>query len=176
MSRPAAPVVPPKDLGLLEEILRRLLADHERMLACLDRNREAIRQADMDALKSVCEEQNAIVQQLAELEKSRLVVVGRLTQRLQPQAEAPLSMSQIADAVDEPAGRRLSALAGQLRSAVEEVRAASAVLRAAGQALARHMSGLMQTVQSALSRARVYSPRGQLAVGAQSRYAIDLTS
>lgn len=176
MTRPAEPAVPPEDLSLLEEILRRQLADHQRMLDCLDRNREAIRLADMEAIKSVCEEQNAIVQQLAELEKSRLVVVGRLTQRLQPRAAEPLSMSQIAEAVGEPAGRRLAALAGQLRSAVDEVRAASAVLKAAGQALARHMSGLMQTVQSALTRARVYSPRGQLAVGAQSRYAIDLTS
>jgi methyl-accepting chemotaxis protein len=146
------------------------------MLACLGRNREAIRRADMDAIKAVCEEQNAIVQRLAELEKSRLVLVGRLTQHLQPQAETPLSMRQIAEAVDEPAGRRLSALAGQLRAAVDEVRAASAVLKAAGEALARHMSGLMQTVQSALTRAGVYSPRGRLAVGAQSRYAIDLTS
>jgi hypothetical protein len=176
MTRPAEPAVPPEDLNQLEQILRRQLTDHERMLVCLERNREAIRQADMDAIKSVCEEQNAIVQQLAELEKSRLVVVGRLTQRLRPQAPAPLSMSQIAEALDEPAGRRLSALAAQLRNAVEEVRAASAVLKAAGQALARHMSGLMQTVQSALTRARVYSPRGQLALGAQSRYAIDLTS
>jgi hypothetical protein len=109
MNRPAEAAVPPDDLELLEQVLRRLLADHERMLACLGRNREAIRRADMDAIKAVCEEQNAIVQRLAELEKSRLVLVGRLTQHLQPQAETPLSMRQIAEAVDEPAGRRLSA-------------------------------------------------------------------
>ena len=80
-----------------------------------------------------------------------------------------------AEAVGEPAGR-LAALADQLRATVEDVRRVSAVVRKAGDALARHMSGLMQTVHSALSRARVYSRRGQLATGAQSRFSIDVTS
>jgi hypothetical protein len=130
----------------------------------------------MDAIKSVCQEQNRLAQQLAELEKSRLTVVGRLTESLHPQAAAPLSLNQIAEAAGEPAGDRLTALAGQLRAAVQEVKRASTVVRTAADALARHMSGLMQTVHSALTRARVYGRRGRLDTGAQSRFAIDVTS
>ncbi|MHC4082607.1 MAG: flagellar export chaperone FlgN [Planctomycetota bacterium] len=172
----ARTVMPEDQLTLLERILVRQLEDHKRMLACMERNREAVRHADMDAIKSICQEQNVLAQQLAELEKSRLTVVGRLTESLQPRAAKPLSLVQIAEAAGEPVGHRLAALAGQLRATVEEVRRASAVIRTAADALARHMSGLMQTVHSALTRARVYSRRGRLATGAQSRFSIDVTS
>ncbi|MHC4218133.1 MAG: flagellar export chaperone FlgN [Planctomycetota bacterium] len=172
----AVAAVSDDELTVLEQLLLRQLEDHKRMLVCLEQNREAVRRADMDAIKQVCQEQNSIAQRLAELEKSRLVVVGRMTQRLQPQAAAPLSMQQIAEAVGEPAGDRLAGLAGQLRASVEEVRKASAVVRKAGDALARHMSGLMQTVHSALTRARVYSRRGQLATSDQCRFSVDVTT
>jgi len=178
MKRPdeaAKAVVPDDEIALLERILRGQLDDHKRMLDCMERNREAVRHADMEAIKLVCQEQNSLAQHLAELEKARLTAVGRLTESLEPQAAAPLSVSQIAEAAGEP-GRRLTALADQLRATVQEVRRASTVVRTAADALARHMSGLMQTVHSALTRARVYSHRGRLATGAQSRFSIDVTS
>ncbi len=168
--------LPANELTMLERILVRQLEGHKQMLACMERNREAVRHADMDAIKSVCQEQNTLAQQLAELEKSRLIVVGRLTESLHPQAAAPLSLVQIAEAAGEPAGDRLTALAGQLRATVQEVRRASTVVRTAADALARHMSGLMQTVHSVLTRARVYSRRGRLATGAQARFSIDVTT
>jgi hypothetical protein len=171
-----AAVVGQDDLALLEQILHRQLEHHQRMLECMERNREAVRRADMEAITRVCQEQNSIAQQLSELEKSRLAVVGRLTECLQPQAAAPLSVSQIAEAVGEPAGGRLLALAGQLRTTVQELRRMSSVVRTAAEALARHMSGLMQTVHSVLTRARVYSHRGRLTPGAQARFSIDVTT
>ncbi|MHC4320223.1 MAG: flagellar export chaperone FlgN [Planctomycetota bacterium] len=158
MKRPdeaAKAVVPDDEIALLERILRGQLDDHKRMLDCIERNREAVRNADMEAIKLVCQDQNSLAQHLAELEKVRLTAVGRLTESLQPQAATPLSVSQIAEAVGEPAGPRLTALADQLRATVQEVRRASTVVRTAADALARHMSGLMQTVHSALTRARV---------------------
>ena len=85
----ARTVMPEDQLTLLERILVRQLEDHKRMLACMERNREAVRHADMDAIKSICQEQNVLAQQLAELEKSRLTVVGRLTESLQPRAAKP---------------------------------------------------------------------------------------
>ncbi|MHC4968830.1 MAG: flagellar export chaperone FlgN [Planctomycetota bacterium] len=179
MKRPdeaAKAVVPDDEIALLERILRGQLDDHKRMLDCIERNREAVRNADMEAIKLVCQDQNSLAQHLAELEKVRLTTVGRLTESLQPQAATPLSVSQIAEAVGEPAGPRLTALADQLRATVQEVRRASTVVRTAADALARHMSGLMQTVHSALTRARVYSRRGRLATGAQSRFSIDVTT
>jgi hypothetical protein len=172
----ARAAVPEADLALLEQILRSQLDGHKQLLACIERGREAVREADMEAIKRICTEENAIAQQLAELEKGRLVVVGRMTEAIHPQAAAPLSVSQITEVIDEPAGRRLSAVAGQLRATVEDVRKASAVVRGAAEALGRHMAGLMQTVHSALTRAQVYSHRGRLATGAQSQFCIDVTT
>jgi hypothetical protein len=115
--------LPASEFTMLERILVLQLDGHKRMLACIERNREAVRHADMDTIKSVCQEQNQLAQQLAELEKSRLTIVGRLTESLQPQAKAPLSLDEIAEAAGQPTGDRLTALAEQLRAAVQEVRA-----------------------------------------------------
>jgi hypothetical protein len=165
-----------QDLSQLEQILRRQLDGHHRLLDCIERNREAVRRADMDAIRSICEQENAVAQELAELEKARLYVVGRLTEVLRPDAAAPLSVSEISQALDKPESHRLTALAAQLRNTIQEVRRASEVVRAAADALARHMGGLMQTVQSALGRAPVYGRLGRLATGAQSQFCVDVTS
>ncbi len=164
------------DIRLLEATLRRKLEAHKQLLVCVERNREAVRQADMQQIRSICEEQNTVAQGLAELEKVRLALVGRLTERLEPNAQRPVSLSRIAAELDEPAGGRFKTLAAQLKHAVEEVRKASAVVRAAADTLARHMSGLMQTVQSVLGRATVYGRRGRIETGQQNQFCVDIRS
>ncbi len=165
-----------RDIRLLEETLRRQLEAHKQLLACVERNREAVRQADMQQIRSVCEEQNTVAQGLAELEKVRLTLVGRLTERLEPDAQQPVSLGRIAAELDEPAGGRFQALAAQLKQTIEEVRKASAVVRTAADTLARHMSGLMQTVQSAMGRATVYGRRGRIETGQQNQFCLDIRS
>ena len=165
-----------REIRLLEATLRRQLEAHKQLLVCVERNREAVRQADMQQIRSICEEQNTVAQELAELEKVRLALVGRLTERLEPNAQRPVSLSRIAAELDEPAGGRFKTLADQLKHAVEEVRKASAVVRAAADTLARHMSGLMQTVQSVLGRATVYGRRGRIETGQQNQFCLDIRS
>ena len=85
-----------------------------------------------------------------------------------------MPVAAIAESVDEPDRTRLLALGEQLRSTMGQVRRASSVVRAAAEALDRHMAGIVHTVQSALSRARVYGSRGRLAAGAQMHFSVDL--
>ena len=165
-----------REITLLEENLRRQLEAHRQLLDCIERNREAIRRADMQQIRSICDQENTVAQHLAELEKVRLVLVGRVTEHLEPDAGQPVSMSRIAEALDEPAAGRFAALAAQLRAMVEEVRKASAIVRTATDALARHMSGLLQTVHSALGRAKVYGRRGMLVTGEQNQFCVDIKS
>ena len=165
-----------REITLLEENLRCQLLAHRQLLACIERNREAIRRADMQQIRSICEQENTVAQNLAELEKVRLVLVGRVTEHLEPDAGQPVSMSRIAEALDGPAAGRFEALAAQLRAMIEEVRKASAVVRTATDALARHMSGLLQTVHSALGRAKVYGRRGMLVMGEQNQFCVDIKS
>ncbi len=171
-----APIVPPEHVERLERILHELLGGHDQLLVLIQRIREAVRKADLQEIVSLCEQENTLAQRLAELEKERLVLVGTVTELLSPAAEVPLSLGRIAEAVGQPAGHALSELAGKLRSIVAEARQASSVLRAASESLGRHMGGLMQTVQGAISRANVYSHRGRITGGTRSQLGVDLTS
>ena len=165
-----------REVSVLEDNLRHQLEAHRELLTCIERTSEAVRQADMQQIRSICQEQNTVAQRLAELEKVRLTLVGKLTERLEPDAERPVSLSRIASELDEPSGGRFETLAAQLKHAVEDVRKASTVVRTATDALARHMTGLMQTVQSALGRATVYGRRGRLETSQQYQFCLDIKS
>ncbi len=160
----------------LEQILHSQQQDYEKLGQLIQRKREAIRQADMNAIADLCQKENTIAQHVTELEKTRLILSAELTRTLDPKASRPLSMSEVAQAIDEPNRSRLLQLSQALRETIEEVRAASSIVRAAADGLSRHMGGLLQTVQSALSRARVYSDRGRIATGAQYQFCLDLKS
>ena len=160
----------------LEQILRSQQQDYEKLGQLIERTRQAIRKADINAIADLCQEENTIAQHVTELEKARLILAGKLTETLDPTASKPLSISEVAQAIDEPNRSRMLQLSDELRSTVEEVRGSSRIVRAAADALARHMGGLLQTVQSALSRARVYSDQGRIATGAQYQFCLDLKS
>ncbi len=160
----------------LEAILRAQVQGHTRLLACIERKRTAIRSADIRAVESLCGEENAITPKICDLEKKRLDVIGRLTAALAPSAAAPLTVSEIAARLDQQKQERLLALAAQLREVLADVKKQSAIVRAAADALARHMGGIVQTVHSALSRAGVYGHRGRIILGAQVASSLDLKS
>ena len=160
----------------LEQILHGQQQDYEKLGKLIQCKREAIRQADMNAIAQLCQQENTIAQHVTELEKTRLILSAELTRTLDPTASRPLSMSEVAQAIDEPNRSRLLQLSQALRGTIEEVRAASSIVRAAADGLSRHMGGLLQTVQSALSRARVYSDRGRIATGAQYQFCLDIKS
>ena len=50
-----------------------------------------------------------------------------------------------------------------------------AVIKAATQSLVAHMDGLMQHVTRALSRTRLYDPRGRINAGAATTGGLDVT-
>lgn len=160
----------------LEQILCGQQQQYQKLGQLIQGKREAIRQADMSAIAELCQQENTIAQHVMEMEKARLILTGELTRALVPTASRPMSISEVAKAVDEPNRSRLLQLSQSLRSTIEEVRAASGIVRAAADGLSRHMSGLLQTVQSALSRARVYSDQGRIASGAQCQFCLDLKS
>ena len=165
-----------QDVTQLAEILEAQLHGHGQLLDLMSRNREAVRQADMTTIEAVCGRQNTVGQHLAELEKQRLMVVGRFTARLAPEAERPLTVGEIAAGLEPPAAQRLEALADALRPAVERVREESSLVRQAAEALAGHMTGIMHAVHAVLSGAQVYGRTGEIAGGAPCRLCVDVTS
>ena len=159
-----------------ERLLRGQLEANQQLLACVQRKRQAIRVADIAAISAVCADEHAIIQRLTETEKHRLELVGRVTAALKPKSDKPLTISQIAGELAEPHQTRVVALAAQLRDAMVELKHQSSVVRSAAETLGRHMSGIVQTVHSALSRARVYGRRGRIDAGAQLQSVFDIKS
>ena len=180
MSVPDTRKRPTVDLNTAVQMLERLLGaqieEHQRLRTCIDRKREAIRAADIDAITSVCGDENAIIQRIGELEKRRLELVARMTQAVAPKAAAPMTMSQLGASLGEAPGARLTAYADQLKALINDVKRQSSIVRAAAETLSNDMNGIVQTVHSALTRARVYSRRGQINLGVQLESSLDLKS
>jgi hypothetical protein len=160
----------------LERILRDQIEMHRHLLQCISRKKVAISTAHITDITKLCGEENVIVQRLAESEKHRLALVGKLTQVLDSKAAKPLTVMEIAAQAREPQQSRIAALAAQLRESLEQVQRESSIVRTAADALGRHMSGIMQTVHAALSRARVYGQRGRIAIGVQMPSVLDIKS
>lgn len=163
-------------IGLLESILCAQHDDYKKIAKLIERKQEAIRNANMQDITGICQEEQVVAQHATQLEKQRLVLTGDLTSRLQPNASEPLTVSRIADALDEPDRDRILELTNALKQTVKEVRQASSIVRKAADALATHMSGLLQTMQSVLSKAQVYSQQGRISAATQSQFCLDIKS
>ena len=160
----------------LHRVLRAQLEGYGRLLSAIRNKREAIRSADIDGITNLCHEENTIAQRLGDLEKYRLQLVGQITETVDPDAEAPLSLNEIVALASGEERAQLSVLAADLRQAVDAVRQESAIVRRAAEALSTHVTGLMQKVQSALSRLPMYGQRGRIEVDQHFSCAVDVTS
>lgn len=165
-----------KLVRLLEGILCAQHDDYKKIAEYIARKQEAIRNANMEDITNICQHEHVVAQHATQLEKQRLVLIGEITSRLQPNASDPLTVSQIAESLAEPDRNRILELAGALQQTVNEVRAASSIVRKASDALAVHMGGLLQTMQSVLSKAQVYSQKGRISIATQSQFCLDIKS
>jgi len=166
----------PAMLEGLEKLLRAQLEAHQSLLTMLERKREAVRQAKIETIGEIVEQERTLIARISEIERGREQLVVRLTQHLQPDANEPLALSVIAEQAAEPVQSRLLGLSAQLRELVMDVRQTSSIVRNAAEALSNHISGVMQTFHAALSRAGVYGRQGQLAGGAQMEFSVDVKS
>lgn len=135
-----------KQLNQLESHLRDLLTEHESLLTLVRRKQKAMREADARLVGDCCELENERVQKIGEIEKTRQVVVAELTAMLAPGAAKPLTVSQIAERLDEPQRGKLLVLQAKLVGVIHDVRQESAVTKAAMERLLSHVNGMVQTI------------------------------
>lgn len=160
----------------LERILCLQLEAQRRVTDFIARKQDAVRRAQIKTVAAICEQEQPVVRRLGELETQRKELIGQLTAALGNAAGGPLTVSQIAAAIGDPAGARLISLAHELKQMITTAQRSSSILRVAAEALARHMAGVMQVVGSAMSGAHVYGRKGQVALGAPVQFSIDLKS
>jgi N-acetylglucosamine-6-phosphate deacetylase len=165
-----------EQLDRLTRLLAAQTEGHHRLLQCIGRKRKAIKEADIDSITQLCRKEQALAQGIREMERQRLDIVGRLTRAWAPQAQSALSLREIAERGGSTWQEPLTELAGALRKAIDDVRRESSIVRAAADALSRHITGVMQTVNSAMSRVQLYERCGRIAVGAQMDFCVDLKS
>jgi len=176
------PADPDKDRRTSIELLRQLLTKqielHDQMLECVNRKREAIRAADVDALTKTCEREQVIVQRLLDLEQRREPLVKHLAGLLgmEQDDEESLTSSALAERLEEPSRGMVQALTAQLREKVLQLRNEHSIVRHAAEALSRHMSGIMQNVQSVMNQTRVYERRGRMAAATPVSSSVDVKS
>lgn len=163
-------------VGELEALMRDLLVRYERIRTLADERLDAIRRSDGGRLARVIGMENEIIQEIAEIEKRRIGVVGRFAERLGSPSRTQTTMSWIAERLGEPVRGRLLALARTLRETIEVVRRENAVARTAAETLAQHMSGLLRTVAAHLNHAKTYGRRGTVDAGPSVVSALDVTS
>lgn len=163
-------------VGELEGLMRELVVLYEQLATMSEKHLEAIRAADAHGLAACVRSENALVQRVAEAEKTRIRVVGGLAEALGAPGKGETTMRWIASRVDGSGSDRLSDLAVRLRGLMGRVAETNAVARRASETLAKHMEGLMREVARELNHAQVYGRTGCVESGARVVSGLDVKS
>lgn len=136
----------------------------------------AMRQADTRALGACLTQENGAVQEIAEVEKRRVRIVGELARSLGSSEGVGTSVSWIADRLGPGVRERLMTRAQALRELMESVRQENEVAAIVAERLARHMEGLWAQVSASLNHSKTYGRKGAVQPGPRVVSALDLTS
>lgn len=163
-------------LGELEQILREMIAHHEKLADLSVVCHDAMRRADTEALGSCIQAENEVVQMIADTEKKRIRVVGVLASHLGSPARNQTKLSWIAERCPESARVRVEALSGRLVASIRALHERNAILQAAAETLSRHMNGIRKQLNATLNHAKTYGCKGAVDAGPSVISAIDLRS
>lgn len=172
------PTLQPIDLNAasadLDAALRELIGIYQRMLELAERRRDAISKAEPRKLAVCVAEENDLVQQVAEIEKKRMVAATQLASALGLPGKSQTTVTAIAAKLTGEPAARLSRSAAALRDIAERVRRTNEIVKAAAESLASHVEGLMRTVQNQLTKATTYEARGRMNIRPTAPAALDL--
>jgi hypothetical protein len=163
----------------LDELEKLLAAQHEvyrALLHAVERKREAIRTAAVETVIEISGKEEVIVGRLEAMDGQRRQLLARVSAEMGERTGESLTVRQIAERLDEPTRTRLLALAAQLRETILALRRESSVVRTGAEALGRHMGGIIQSMQTAISKAAVYGRRGRIAAATQIPCSVDVRS
>lgn len=157
----ATPVQRKQALERLDATLRQSIDRQRQLLQLLQRKRDAMRAGDADLMADLTRAENAQVQAISEIEKSRLKLVAELTLLVDAQAPEPLKLAELAEHFPEPTRGKLLVMRTQLLDAMHAVQAETAVAKRAAETLVRHVSGLVRTLATVSHGHAAYSPIGR---------------
>ena len=159
----------------LEELLDEQCSLYQNLESLVAEQREALRVADVEKLVTVSTNERTILAEIHKIDQRRIELASAIAGELGLSTEQP---PVLADLLEHSGARRsrLVSVADELRRLVAKTRAASSVVRTAAESLARHMQGIVQTVEAGFSRAGVYERAGRITEGSPWQTAIDIRS
>lgn len=160
----------------LERILGDLSEQYSRLHSLAQARLAAMRRADPAALGACISQENLAVQEIVEVEKRRVRIVGELASMLGSGKGVGTPMGWIAERIDGPIGERLTTKAQNLRNVMETVRRLNEVGAVVAERLSRHMEGLWAQVAATLNHSKTYGRMGAVQPGPRVVSALDLTS
>ncbi len=145
----------------LESTLRASIDRHGQLVSLLERKRAAMRDGNATLMTDLTRLENAQVQAISELEKTRLKLVADLTLCVVPGSPEPLKLADLAEHFPEPTRGRLLVMRAQLLDQMKAAQAQTAVVKRAGEALVRHVDGLVKTLVNVSHGGAAYGPVGR---------------
>lgn len=159
----------------LEELLEQQRLLYTRLDGLVTDQREAVRSADVESLVTASTAERDLVEAIRVIDLRRGELVEAIAAEVGIGSTDPPSLSDLLE-FSGSRRSRLVAIADELRALIGKVRAASGVVRVAAESLARHMQGIVQSVEAGFSRAGVYERAGRIANGSPWQTAIDIRS
>ena len=160
----------------LERIVGDLGEQYARLKSLAQARLGAMRRADPAALGACISQENMAVQEIVEIEKRRVRIVGELATMLGSREGVGTGVQWIAERIDGAVGERLTTKAQKLRDEMEQVRRLNEVGSVVAERLARHMEGLWAQVAATLNHSKTYGRMGAVQPGPRVVSALDLTS
>lgn len=149
----------------VERVLCDLMAQFQRLTSLAHERREAMRSADPSRLARCISCENEAVQQVAEIEKRRITIIGRIAERLGVPGKTQTRVTSIAERIGGPIGDRLKKQAQELLRQIETLRRANEIARDAAASLSAHMEGLLRQASQTLNHSKTYGRLGSVEPG-----------
>lgn len=154
--------IDPKRLRDLVTLLDGLHRSHEQLLALVRSKINAMRLADVSAMRDLAEQEQTLAKRVEQREGLRRQLMDKIGEQcgLSSQASRALSVSQIASRLCDPDRTALQQAAQKLRSIVTKLAQANRVAGAISREVLTHLEWVFASVRPAGGRALAYSGSG----------------
>ena len=175
MSTPPITDVLAEGFRRLEELLDTQCGHYRKVEELVDSQREALRVADVSALSSASNAERELLDAIGRLDTRRVELVDAIAGELGMKQAAKPTLSDLLEH-SGTSRSRLVKVADELRRLIAKTRSASGVVRTAAEALARHMQGIVQSVEVGIGRTGIYERSGRLVSALPRHTSINIRS
>ncbi len=141
----------------LENLLRQLIAEHRKLLVHVERQQEAMKAFDMNAMDAAARQQEAARLRIATIENKRRALAQAIAAKLG--LTGPITITQLAER-DPQHRESLLQLAVELKDVIHRIAHRTHVAGRLAGAVVGHLNTVMRLLAGAVAQAGVYTKQG----------------